>query len=315
MKKLLIILLIASLMVASAACGSGQEPEGNTDDQTEKTSIVATVFASYDWTRNLIKGQEDRFDLKLLTDSGVDLHSFQPSVSDIADVTDCDLLIRTGGESESFIDDIEAGGSFQGAEVDLLEVLGDGAIMIDGEEGREPDEHVWLSLRNAEKFSGAICEALKELDPENAELYEANLEAYIGELEELDSEYSKMVGDGTFEVVLGDRYPFIYLFSDYGIGCWPAFTGCSSETDASFETVTALAKKVDELGLKYVLTVDGSDGKVAQAIINVTESRDQEILELNSMQTVSKGDIEAGETYIGVMKANLEILMTVKGTN
>ncbi|MBQ7703575.1 MAG: zinc ABC transporter substrate-binding protein [Firmicutes bacterium] len=315
MKRFFTILLILALILSASACGQEQEPEpGNiADDQTETISIVTTVFASYDWTGNLIKGQEDKFDLRFLTDSGVDLHSFQPGVAEIAAVTDCDLLIRTGGESESFIDDIEAGGSFNGTEINLLEILGSDAIMVDGEEGEEPDEHVWLSLRNAEEFSRAICEALRELDPENAELYQSNLIEYLAELEQLDLEYRDMVGDGTFEVVMGDRYPFVYLFRDYGIGCYAAFNGCTSETNASFETVTDLAKKVDELGLRYVLTVEGSDLKVAQAIINVTGTRDQEILELDSMQTVSKRDIEEGKTYLSAMKADLEVLRLVRG--
>lgn len=313
MKKKAIAILIIALMVLTAACGQGQEPSGTTDDGAQKISVVTTTFAAYDWARNLIQGQEDRFDLRFLTDSGVDLHSFQPNVADVAQVTDCDLLIRTGGESESFIEDILAGGSFNGTDVNLLEILGTDGILIDGEEGQEYDEHVWLSLRNAERFSEAIAEALKELDPENAEAYQSNLETYLGKLEELDGEYWAFTEKGVKDLVLGDRYPFIYLFRDYGIGCWPAFTGCTSETDASFETVTALAKKVDELGLNYVLTVEGSDHKVAQAIINVTQTGDQKILELDSLQTVSSADVREGKTYISAMRKNLETLMKAEG--
>ncbi len=315
MKNRFLIILIIALMILGTACGKSQEPAGEPVDGGEKIKIVTTVFASYDWTRNLIRGQEDRFDLAFLTDSGVDLHSFQPGVSEVAAITDCDLLIRTGGESESFIDDIIEGGTFDGRVINMLEILGDRAIMIDGEEGREPDEHVWMSLRNAEEFSEAICGALKELDPENAGTYEENLAAYLTELQELDGEYTALTEGGFTDVVIGDRYPFIYLFEDYGIGCFAAFTGCSSETDASFETVTSLAKKVDELGLKYVLTVEGSDGKVARAIINVTETGDQEILELDSMQQVSGKDIDGGKTYISAMKADLEALRKVGEKN
>ena len=311
MKRFCVIILIISMMILGTSCGAGSG--GNAGDDNGKISIVTTVFASYDWTRNLIKGCENRFDLVFLTDSGVDLHSFQPGVIEVAEITDCDLLIRTGGESESFIDDIEAGGSFEGMEVNMLEILGKDAIMIDGEDGEEPDEHVWMSLRNAERFCDDICDALKELDPENAAKYEANLEAYLKELDELDGEYQARTSKVSKGLVIGDRFPFIYLFNDYGIEYFSAFSGCSSETDASFETVTTLAKKVDELGLKYVLTVEGSNSKVAQAIINVTEKGDQKILELDSMQTVSSSDIERGKTYISTMRHDLEILLIAEG--
>ncbi|MCR5237431.1 MAG: metal ABC transporter substrate-binding protein, partial [Lachnospiraceae bacterium] len=157
------------------------------------------------------------------------------------------------------------------------------------EEGEpEYDEHVWLSLRNSQKIVSSISEALQSIDKTNAESYKSNAKAYNSKLAALDEEYTKAVSDGNKNVLLfGDRFPFRYLTDDYGLNYYAAFVGCSAETEASFETVTFLADKVDELSLDAVLTIEKSDGKIAQTIIENTESKDQKILTMDSLQSTT----------------------------
>ena len=210
-------------------------------------------------------------------------------------------------------------------EVCLLSIMGDSAKeeelvegmeaeAEEGDEGPEYDEHVWLSLRNASVLCDAVCDAICQADPENERYYRENLEAYKNELADLDTEYSQVTEDaGTKTLLFGDRFPFRYMTDDYGLDYYAAFVGCSSETEASFETVTFLSKKVDELGLKYVMTIENSDGKIAQTIIDNTGSKDQEILSMNSMQSMEREDIEKGTSYLDIMKNNLEVLRTALG--
>ena len=113
---------------------------------------------------------------------------------------------------------------------------------------------------------------------------------------------------GNKTLLFGDRFPFRYLVDDYGIKYYAAFVGCSAETEASFETVSFLAKKMDELGLKHVMTIEGPDKKIAATVIENTKDKNQDVLALNSMQSVTTKDIEGGETYLGVMQQNLEVL-------
>ena len=177
------------------------------------------------------------------------------------------------------------------------------------EEGPEYDEHVWLSLRNARELCETIAEDLKSLDSANASVYDANLKKYEGELDALDQQYQQTIdAAGNKTLLFGDRFPFRYLVDDYGIKYYAAFVGCSAETEASFETVSFLAKKMDELGLKHVMTIEGPDKKIAATIIENTKDKNQDVLALNSMQSVTSKDIEAGETYLGVMQQNLEVL-------
>ena len=177
--------------------------------------------------------------------------------------------------------------------------------------GDEPeyDEHVWLSLKNTMIICDAIAEALKETDADNSDVYETNVKAYKEKLEALDKEYQDTVDKAKIKTLLfGDRFPFRYFVDDYNLDYFAAFVGCSAETEASFETVKFLANKVDELGLKAIMTIEGPNHKIAETIIQNTKTKDQEILTMDSMQSTSAEDVKNGTTYLSVMTKNLDVL-------
>lgn len=180
--------------------------------------------------------------------------------------------------------------------------------MLEHEE-KEYGEHVWLFLKNAETLCQAIAEVIETIDPANKEVYAANLDGYVQNLASLDLEYQDAVKAATQKTLLfGDRFPFRYLVDDYGLSYYAAFAGCSAESEASFETISFLSKKTDELGLKYVMTIEKSDQKIAKTIIENTQTKDQQILTLDSMQSATSEDVTAGTTYLTVMENNLNVL-------
>ena len=172
----------------------------------------------------------------------------------------------------------------------------------------EYDEHVWLSLKNADIVCKAIAEELAALDSKNAETYRANYTAYSQKMAALDAKYKEAVTKAPVKTVLfGDRFPFRYLTDDYGLQYYAAFNGCSAETEASFETVAFLAKKMDELKLPAVLAIEGRQHKLAQTIVENTKAKNQKMLTLNSMQSVTEEEIKKGITYLAVMEQNLNV--------
>ena len=178
-------------------------------------------------------------------------------------------------------------------------------------EEKEYDEHVWLSLRNAETLCGAITEALQQIDPEHQQVYADNAQSYINQLSQLDSQYQSTVENAARKTVLfGDRFPFRYLVDDYGLTYYAAFAGCSAESEASFETVSFLAGKVDELGLPCVLTLEGRQHKIAETIVQNTRDKDQQILTMDSMQGTTAADVQNGTSYLSIMQSNLKALQT-----
>ena len=508
MKKI-ITLVLALAMAVSLFTGCGKKNNAETgESDSNNLSVVTTIFPEYDWVREILGGKAESTDLTMLLDNGVDLHSYQPTADDIVKISDCDLFVYVGGESDKWVDDALKEATNKDMKViDLLEVLGDSVkteetvegmqetehahdhskevstfedhevqdrslsdwagswqsaypfaldgtlddafaamaeegemtadeyktyyqngyktditnINIEGDHiaftyedgkkvgsdykyigyyiqnwstgtkaamyrfeavdrtsgapiciefndhmiesaapehfhirmsnesfdaivdpekswptffpadmtgedlcehmeghghdhGEEKDEHVWLSLKNAKTLVGAIADALQELDPGNKDTYAANASAYIEKLSALDGAYQSAVDSATRKTVLfGDRFPFRYLVDDYGLGYYAAFAGCSAESEASFETVSFLAKKVDELKLPCVLTIEGKNHELAETIVRNTAAKNQKVLTMDSMQSTTAKDVANGATYLSVMERNLSVLKEALG--
>ena len=508
MKKMIPLFLVLTMAVGLlAGCGKKNAAEKGESD-SNKLSVVTTIFPEYDWVKEILGDKADNAEVTMLLSSGVDLHSYQPTADDIVKISDCDLFIYVGGESDKWVDDALKEATNKDMKViDLLEVLGDSVkteetvegmqetehahdhskevstfedhevqdrslsdwagswqsaypFALDGtlddafaamaEEGEmtadeyktyyqngyktditnidiegdhiaftyedgkkvgsdykyigyyiqnwstgtkaamyrfeavdrtsgapicvefndhmiesaapehfhirmsnesfdaivdpekswptffpadmtgedlcehmeghghdheeEADEHVWLSLKNAKTLVGAISDALQELDPDNKGIYAANAAAYIEKLSALDGAYQSAVDGAARKTVLfGDRFPFRYLVDDYGLSYYAAFAGCSAESEASFETVSFLAEKVDELKLPCVLTIEGKNHKIAETIVENTAEKNQKILTMDSMQSTTSEDVANGTTYLSVMEQNLSMLKEALG--
>lgn len=317
---ILTLILLSALFTACAADGSTNATT-RPDVKAKELSVVATIFPAYDWARQIIGENSDHIALTLLLDKGTDFHNYQPTVEDIYKISTCDLFLYVGGESDSWVPDALAQASNKDVRVVcLLDALGSAAKEEEALEGMEAeeeeeedgpayDEHVWLSLRNARTLCAAVCEALKAKDPACAESFRTNFAAYDGALAELEGRYAKaMEAPARKTLLFADRFPFRYLAEDYGLNCYAAFSGCSAETEASFETVNFLVNKVDELELPCVMKLEGSDTRLAETVILNAKTQDIQILELNSLQSVTSKMVDEGVSYLGVMESNLAVL-------
>jgi len=339
MKKNMLAGIVSMIIAASvlAGCSQNSVPEisGNMQSDasgTDKVSVVCTSFPQYDWVCRLTDGLEDKFEITYLQNTGADLHSYQASAVDIAAIGSSDLFIYVGGESDTWVE-----GALKNAvnpnlvSISMLEALGNrvkeeelkegmqeddhDSEDHDHEEGEvEYDEHVWLSLRNAEALTEIIADRLETLAPESAATVKANCDNYVAELKELDHEYETAIEAAPVKtIIFGDRFPFRYLVDDYNLDYYAAFVGCSAETEASFETISFLTNKVDELQVPAILTIENGDQKVAKTILNNTKSKNQQILVMDSIQSVSQEAIDGGKTYLGAMEENLKILKIALG--
>ena len=309
-------------MPTVTAAPAGSQAQSAAD---EKIRIVTTIFPEYDWVREILGDKADSAEITMLLDNGVDLHSYQPTADDLIKLSDCDLFVYVGGESDGWVEDaLKSAANRDRKVINLLETLGDSVKEEETVEGmqeeeedheeKEYDEHVWLSLKNAKTLVGAISESLQELDPGNKDTYAANADAYVQKLSALDAEYQKAVSAGTYKTLLfGDRFPFRYLVDDYGLSYYAAFAGCSAESEASFETVSFLAGKVDEGKLPCVLTIEGAQHKIAETIVKNTAGKNQKVLTMDSMQSTTSKDVANGATYLSVMEKNLSVLKEALG--
>ena len=305
-----LVLIICTTTLGLSGCS------GNEIKDSGKLTVVATVFPAYDWTREILG---DKGELTLLSSNGADLHNYQPTAEDMSKIATCDMFIYVGGESDSWAEDaVKTSLKKDMIAVNLLEVLGEAVVEekeLEGmehsheeEENPQADEHVWLSLKNAQTVCGYIAEQLGNIDGDNAHLYTENAKNYNAKLSALDAKYKEAVETARYDTLLfADRFPFRYLADDYGISCYAAFSGCSTEIEAGVQTIAFLSAKLKELNLPAVIIIDGSDGSIASTVIKTAKGT-QKILTLNSMQSVTQEDLENGITYFSVMESNLNTL-------
>lgn len=340
-------ILVAIMMVLGCAkkesTGSSEAESGNSvtesssvaesnSEETKKLSIVTTIFPAYDWVKQVV-GDNKNVEISFLIDKGVDLHSYQASAADIAKITDSDLFVYVGGESDDWAEDIiKENPNLK--YINMVDSIGEAALaeeLVEGmqdeeehdheseehaneegehEEGEEEiDEHVWLSIKNAETIVSAIEAKLAEIDPDNKAEYEKNANDYLAKLDELDKEYKDTLSSiQNKTIIVGDRFPFRYLVNEYGIKYYAAFKGCDAGSEASFETVKFLANKMDELNMSDIFIIDGSKGDLAKTIVDNTKDKNAKVLVLDSMQSTKSSD---NASYLDIMKKNLEVLKEV----
>ncbi len=287
--------------------------------------VVCTNFPLYDWVRELTAGV-DGVEILLLADGGKDLHSFEPSVKDMVRISTCDLFVGVGGASEAWLTDYLQTAKDAPKQMLLLsELLADELLeepkVTRDEQGEDDahgghdhdafDEHLWLSPRLAKMACEGIAAALTSLDRENAEAYVSAWHRYAASLDGLSAMFASAVeGAENKTLVFADRYPFCYLLHDYGLSAYAAFPGCSSESEASFETVAFLSEKVSALGLSHIVAVKGSDLAIAKTVAGAVSGKTPEILIMDSIETVSNKETES---YVGRMSLNVEVLKKALG--
>lgn len=312
-KIFLAFLTVATVLLSAIGCG-----EVAVEDDDIK--IVTTIFPYYDITKNIINGANG-VSLSLLVGDGADLHSYNATARDIIEISSADILIMAGGESDAWVEAALKESQNKDIEVVRLvdELHSDGlAIPADSHEHEHNetcveahlfDEHIWLSPKMAGKIVEYITDALTSLDSTRAEQYVANAALYGERISALDSSFAKTLADTNERpIVFADRFPFAYLARDYSLLTFAAFSGCSSDSEASFSTVTSLASYIDNYSLSKIYVTESSTGDLARSVITASGNPDCEIIVLDSMQSITKTDIQNAANYIEIMEQNLMLL-------
>ena len=320
-RMLLFFIMTAGLLLTG--CSAVRQEAGPAPDGGERVRVAATIFPPCDFVRQI--GGE-YVDVVQLLKHGMEPHSYEPSPADIIRIMDSDLFLYAGGESDVWVEEILEGSDRAPVSCSLLdwvdpleEETAEGRQVkehhhehAEGEtdgvhlEETEYDEHVWTSPVNAQLLVEQIRDVLISLDPGREEIYEKNAAAYLEELRALDEDYRQMTENAKRKtLVFGDRFPFLYLVRTYGLEYYAAFPGCSGESEPSAATIAFLTDQVEEEGIPVVFQLELSNGRVADAI---AEAAGAETEILHSCHTLTVSEAERGETYLSLMRRNLEAL-------
>ncbi len=334
MKRIISLLLALALSLSLAACAA---PAETADDG--KLQIVTTLFPYYDFARAIA---QDRADVTLLLSPGREAHSFEPTPLDAVTISEADVFLYNGGEGEYWVESmLDAAGehiAVASRMMDYVDALNEEYVEgMQGADGHdhnhehgshddhdhdheedehdsdeiEYDEHIWTSPKNAVVLCRAVCDAICRADAENAVFYRANCENYCAQLEDLDARFAALCESAPRRLLIfADRFPMLYFCREYGLDYRAAFHGCSGDTEPSLATIKFLIDKVEDENIPVVYTIDFGTKKVAAVVSECTGAA---IETLYSMQTVSRADFDAGETYLTLMERNFEALR--KGLN
>ena len=299
MLKKITAALGAAIILASAFASCDAAPTKTNDT----LDVVCTIFPCYDWTKQIV-GDAPGVNITYLLENGSDLHNFQPTADDMIKISECDVFIYVGGESDEWVDDaLENARNSDMKVVKLMDVVAENTVEEELKEGMEQE-----SEHDEDEDSPAIADELCTADNKNSAIYAENSNLYKTELQLLDRSFHTLLDERKPVLIFGDRFPFRYFTEDYALDYYAAFLGCSADTEASFETIIFLAQKADELNAEYIFAIENSDCTIADAVIQNTSDKSQKIAILDSAQSVSAQQISDGATYLGIMKKNYEIL-------
>lgn len=313
MKRTLSLLLLVCLVLSAFLFVSCD----GSDSVGEKPTVVCSVFAEYDFVKNIVG---DSVEVILLQKNGVDMHSFEPTAKNILDIARADALVTLGGESDTWVNGVLE--SAENGDIRHIEIF-DFCELLEEEtpdsmrehdyahghdhshgEGGAYDEHVWMSLGNARAIVTGLCAELSDVFPQFCAQFEENAEKYIKELDRLDADLRSLsLEDKPF--IVADRFPFLYFADEYGLDFLGAFPGCSSETHASFDTLVYMINEVRERGADCIFITDGSTLGIAERISEETGAK---IYVLNSIQSITDAELEEGVGYLELMRENFEVL-------
>lgn len=295
MKKIISIFLLFVVTFVFCSCGEVERSTG-------KISVVTTIFPYYDFARSVSKGT---CDVDMLLKPGSDVHSFEPTPSDILKIRNADLFIYNGGESDEWVDSIlESLGDTDKPVVmkmtDYVKPLTE--MDADHHAEDEEDEHIWTSLDNAKTLVSKISDEVSKLDSKNKSIYYRNGLDYIEKISKVQSEIENTVNSSeSKKIVVGDRFPLLYFATEFSLDWECAFPGCSTETEPSLDRLSKLTDTIEKDKIKTILKLEMSENKVADTLADETNTK---VRTFYSAESVSKEDFANNVTYVDLMERN-----------
>ena len=295
MKKIISIFLLFVVTFAFCSCGEVERSTG-------KISVVTTIFPYYDFARSVSKGT---CDVDMLLKPGSDVHSFEPTPSDILKIRNADLFIYNGGESDEWVDSIlESLGDTDKPVVmkmtDYVKPLTE--MDADHHAEDEEDEHIWTSLDNAKTLVSKISDEVSKLDQKHKTVYNKNGLDYIEKISKVQSEIENTVNSSeSKKIVVGDRFPLLYFATEFSLDWECAFPGCSTETEPSLDRLSKLTDTIEKDKIKTILKLEMSENKVADTLAEETNTK---VRTFYSAESVSKEEFANNVTYVDLMERN-----------
>jgi zinc transport system substrate-binding protein len=256
--------------------------------------MVATIFPLYDFARATAKEQANA---TMLMPPENSMHSFEPSPADIKNIQNADVFLYIGGKNDAWVKNILS--KLDTSKTKIVR-------LIDIVKIYEEDEHIWTSPANAILMIGEIADVLCKKDSSNCNSYKENSQNYISQISELSEEILQtVISARRKQIIVADRFPFLYLTREYGLDYITAFPDRSDQSEASGTAVALIINTVKKDKIPYIYHIELSDKITADMVVGETGAK---MLLLHSYHNLSKQDFEDERTYLDFMRQNAKNL-------
>jgi ABC-type Zn uptake system ZnuABC Zn-binding protein ZnuA len=258
---------IALLLTVVIGAGCGGDASTSTGSGSGDLSVVATTSQAADLTRNVVG---DRGDVTQILAANADPHDYEPKPSDAEALIDTDLVVRSGGDLDLWLDQIVES---SGTDAPVLTLI-DGVKTIEDED--ETDPHWWQDPTNAVLAVEEIRDELSAIDPEGAADFEANADAYMAQIEDLDSAIAACIDEvPTSDRKLVTSHDALGYYADrYGIDVLgAAIPALTTQAQASAGETADLVDLIEQAGVGTIYSEAGVSSELEQAIADEAEAQ------------------------------------------
>jgi len=292
MKKYISIVLIIAISLL-VGCANDNTTKKDTDG---KLVVYTSFYPQYYLAKEIGK---DKIDIHSIVPNGVEPHDFEPSMKQIKEVQNANIVVYNGADMEHWIDKLLE--TIDKKEVDIIN--SSEFVELVKLEGR-PDPHIWLDPLNMDKIGLEIKNSLVKMDEKNQEFYEKNYAELSSKLQKLNEEYEAVLKDKKRDTILVSHSAFTYITEKYDIE-QISVTGISPEEEPSPKVISELIDIAKTKELEYIFLETLASPKTADII---AEEAKLEVLTLNPLEGLTKKEENNGEDYISIMEKNLENL-------
>lgn len=299
---------LLGLIVLLTACGQTTSSV-ETDLSDQPIRVVTTVGMIADIVQAV--GGE-RVEVNGLMGPGVDPHLYKASEGDVSRMAEANLIFYNGLHLEAKMGEVFEQMEGRITTVAVADGIDQTLLLAPPEFEGAYDPHIWFDVTLWMKAVEKVRDTLSEVDPDHADLYQANAENYLAELEELH-QYVKAQTEKVppeQRVLITAHDAFNYFGRAYGFEV-RGLQGISTATEAGAGDVQALAEFIAERKIPAIFIESSVPQRNIEAVQAAVKSRGFEVQIGGELFSDAMGDPGTPEgTYVGMVRHNVDTIVS-----
>jgi len=307
-----VIVVVVGIVITATFLKTSTQAPSVTDNKNTKIKVAATFYPLAEFARQIGK---DKIEVLMLVPSGSEPHSFEPKPQDIIRMQESQVIIYNGANFEPWFEKTKP--ELEKSNIKLVQAT-ENLQLIQGEDdhsqeeeiheekGVQYDPHVWLDPILSIQIVDKITASLKEIDPQNADIYQENATAFKQQLTTLDLNYKSSLQSCKKRQIITSHNAFAYLASRYNFTAIP-ISGISPDEEPTPQKLGEIVQIARQNQIKYIFFESLVSPRISDTIATEVGAK---TLVFNPIEGLTDEQIQQGENYISIHNQNLQNLKT-----